>query len=175
MNCPACGRELKQLTVSDVTVDVCKGGCGGIWFDQFELRKFDEPHEAVGEALLEVDRDSGVVVDHTQRLKCPKCSDIVMMRHFFSVKREVEVDECPGCAGFWLDVGELGRIRSQFNSEKEREEAAHRYFEEVFGDKFVKMRAESAERTARARRIAHIFRFICPSHYIPGKQEWGTF
>ena len=85
------------------------------------------------------------------------------------------MDECPGCAGFWLDVGELVRIRSQFDSEKEREEAARQYFEEVFGDKFAKMRAESAERTARARRIAHIFRFICPSYYISGKQEWGAF
>ena len=27
----------------------------------------------------------------------------------------------------------------------------------------------------KARRIAHAFRFICPSYYIPGKQSWGAF
>ena len=30
-----------------------------------------------------------------------------MMRHFFSVKRQVEVDECPGCGGFRLDAGKM--------------------------------------------------------------------
>ena len=92
MKCPACERDLKQLTVADVTVDVCHGGCGGIWFDQFELRKFDEPHEAEGEQLLGIAKDSSVSVDRTKRTKCPKCAHSVMMRHFFSVKREVEVD-----------------------------------------------------------------------------------
>jgi len=43
MNCPACGNILEQMTVGDVTVDVCQRGCGGIWFDNFELEKFDEP------------------------------------------------------------------------------------------------------------------------------------
>ena len=51
MNCPACKRVLEQLTVGDVTVDACRGGCGGIWFDNLELEKFDEPHEAAGEVL----------------------------------------------------------------------------------------------------------------------------
>jgi hypothetical protein len=27
----------------------------------------------------------------------------------------------------------------------------------------------------KARRIAHAFRFICPSYYIPGEQDWGRF
>jgi hypothetical protein len=37
------------------------------------------------------------------------------------------------------------------------------------------MRRESQEKLEKARRIANIFRFICPSYYIPGKQEWGAF
>ena len=106
MKCPACSNELQEMTVADVTVDVCKGGCGGIWFDNLELKKFDAPHESAGQALLNVERDETVQVDRTKRLKCPKCDDIVMMRHFFSVKKDVEVDECPGCGGFWLDAGE---------------------------------------------------------------------
>ena len=35
-----------------------------------------------------------------------------MMRHPFSVKREIEIDECPNCAGYWLDHGELDAIRN---------------------------------------------------------------
>jgi len=175
MECPACSNMLQQITVADVTVDVCKGGCGGIWFDQFELKKFDEPHESAGQELLDVERDKGIIVDHTKRLNCPKCDDIVMMRHFFSVKKEVEVDECPGCGGFWLDAGELGKIRTLFNTEEERHKAADDYFSEVFGDKLTAMCAGDKAKLNKARKIANMFRFICPTYYVPGKQDWGAF
>ena len=174
MECPACSNSLKEVTVGDVTVDVCEGGCGGIWFDNFELKKFDEQHESAGQELLDIERDESIVVDHTKRLKCPKCG-IIMMRHFFSVKRKVEVNECPGCAGFWLDTGELSRIRSLFNTEEEREKAADQYFTEVFGKKLAGAEAESEAELEKARKVANIFRFICPSNYIPGKQDWGAF
>jgi Zn-finger nucleic acid-binding protein len=166
---------LQEITVSDVAVDVCKGGCGGIWFDNFEFKKFDEPHEAAGEQLLDIERDSNVIVDHTQRLNCPKCDDVVMMRHFSSVKKEVEVDECPGCGGFWLDAGELGKIRGQFETEEERHKAAEAYFSDVFGDELTAMKAEDQAKLNKARRISNVFRFVCPTYYIPGKQKWGAF
>ena len=110
-----------------------------------------------------------------KRLKCPKCDDVVMMRHFFSVKKGVEVDECPSCAGFWLDTGELREIRSLFKTEEERHEAAEKYFDDVFGDHFSTLAAESAEKLAKTRKVVNMFRYICPSHYIPGKQDWGAF
>ena len=175
MKCPACGNMLEQKTADDITVDVCKGGCGGIWFDNFELKKFDEPHESAGEALLDIERDESILVDRTKRLKCPKCDDVVMMRHFFSVKKNVEIDECPSCAGFWFDAGELGAIRNLFNSEAERHQAAEEYFDDVFGDDFKAMKAENAEKLAKTRKITNLFRFICPTNYISGKQDWGAF
>ncbi len=175
MKCPACENILQEMTVGGVAVDVCKGGCGGIWFDNFELKKFDEPHESAGEALLDIERDESLIVDHTKRLKCPKCDDVVMMRHFFSVKKGVEVDECPGCAGFWLDAGELSKIRTLFKTEEERHKAAEEYFEEVFGDHFRAMKAENEAKLAKTRKIVNLFRYICPSYYIPGKQDWGAF
>jgi len=175
MKCPACRNELTPITVEDITVDVCENGCGGIWFDAFELQKVDEPKESAGERLLDIQRDKNIRVDLSQRRNCPKCQNTVMMQHFFSVKREVTVDECYQCGGFWLDYGELGRIRSLFGSEKERREAAKKYFEDVFGEELAKMHQESKEKMERAQRIARMFRFICPSYYIPGKQDWGAF
>jgi Zn-finger nucleic acid-binding protein len=151
------------------------GLSGGMWFDRFELQKVDDPHKSAGEKLLDINRDTTVVVDHNAKLNCPKCEDAIMMRHFFSVKKEVEVDECPKCAGYWLDSGELGRIRNQFNSEEEREHAAQEYFSEVFDVKLTKMKSESDEKRKKTKEIAKIFRFICPSNYISGKQSWGAF
>ena len=67
MNCPACGRTLTQKTVGDLTVDVCAGGCGGIWFDNFELQKVDQGSEALGDQLLDIPVDASLQVDRTQR------------------------------------------------------------------------------------------------------------
>jgi Zn-finger nucleic acid-binding protein len=175
MKCPACGNELSQVVAGGVTVDVCEGGCAGIWFDHFELQKFDEPRESAGEILLDIKQKKGIRIDHRKRLKCPKCGNVVMMRHFFSVKKQVEVDECPDCGGYWLDMGELAKMRSEFASEEERKKAAEEYFSEIFGKKLAKIYAESEEKAERARKIARMFRFICPSKYIPGKQDWGAF
>jgi len=175
MECPVCSNRLQQIIVADVTVDVCKGGCGGIWFDNFELKKFDEPHEAAGQALLDIECDETLVIDHSKRLNCPKCDNIVMMRHFFSVKKQVEVDECPGCGGFWLDAGELRKIRSLFDTEQQRHEAAEKYFSEVFGDKLAAVKEQDQQALEKSRKISNMFRFICPSYYIPGEQDWGAF
>ena len=97
------------------------------------------------------------------------------MKYFVSVKKEVEVDECGACGGIWLDYGELGQIRNQFLTEEERKKAAQAYFSEFFDEKLAKMRAESEAQLQRAKKFARMFRFICPTYYIPGKQEWGAF
>jgi Zn-finger nucleic acid-binding protein len=175
MRCPACGNVLSRMTVGGITVDVCRGGCGGIWFDRYELMKVDESHESAGEELLHIERAADVSVDHSKRFSCPKCLNVVMMRHFFSVKRQDAVDECPNCGGYWLDVGELATIRNEFETEEERDRAAAEYFSELFDPELAAAHAETVEDLERARRIAYIFRFICPSYYIPGKQEWGAF
>jgi len=174
MTCPACGNELTAIEIGDIVVDACVGGCGGLWFDQLELRKFDSPLEG-GEELLEIARDPSVTVDRTQRLNCPKCDGVVMLRHYFSPRREAEVDECPACAGFWLDPGELALIREQYDTNDEREKAAEEYFDDLFDDDLERLHEETEERVEKARRFAHALRFICPSWYIPGKQKWGAF
>ena len=64
MKCPACDNTLTEINISDILVDICKGGCGGIWFDNFELEKFDEKHEHAGEALLDIERDKNITIDY---------------------------------------------------------------------------------------------------------------
>jgi len=106
------------MQVGKVVVDVCQGGCGGIWFDAFELQQVDDQTEAAGEAMLHIQRDPRIQVDPNRKRACPKCEGIKLQRHFFSAKRRIEVDECPNCGGYWLDAGELAQIR------QEKEQAA---------------------------------------------------
>lgn len=173
MKCPACQNEMAEKTVADVTVDVCDGGCGGLWFDQGEFRRFDEPHEPAGE-LLDVRPDPNVKPSH-ERLSCPRCDNLLLMTSFFSVRKEVEIDECPGCAGVFLDAGELAHIRTLFQSEEERRSAADAYVSQVMGQDLAKMQKESEQAKDQARRFANALRFVCPSNYVSGKQDWGAF
>jgi uncharacterized protein len=119
VKCPACFNELTKKQVGSVEVDVCQGGCGGIWFDAFELQHVDEEEERAGEHLVEIERDESVVPDTSRKRLCPRCEGVKLMRHFFSAKRRIEVDQCPNCNGYWLDAGELAAVRA----EKAREES----------------------------------------------------
>jgi Zn-finger nucleic acid-binding protein len=123
MKCPACFNELTQLQVGKLVVDVCQGGCGGIWFDAFELQQVDEEHESAGEPLMQIPKDKRVVVDSVRKRDCPRCNGVKLHRHFFSAKRKVEVDECPNCGGYWLDAGELAAIRAERNADAKMQEA----------------------------------------------------
>lgn len=113
MKCPACFNNLTQMQVGNLIVDVCQGSCGGIWFDAFELQRVDEEAERAGESLLEIQRDEKVVVDPARKRECPRCAGVKLHRHFFSAQRRVQVDQCPNCAGYWLDAGELAQIRAE--------------------------------------------------------------
>ncbi|MEQ8770262.1 MAG: zf-TFIIB domain-containing protein [Phycisphaerales bacterium] len=162
MDCPRCANTLSQITANGVIVDACHLGCGGLWFDQGELKRFDEALEDAG-PLLAVETDPDTTIDLDERAHCPSCGDQVMMRHFFSTHHEVEVDECPSCAGFWLDAGELARVRALFESEEESNVAAREAFRAEFGAQLDEIAAGD---NSRAERFASLFRFICPSNYF---------
>jgi Zn-finger nucleic acid-binding protein len=146
MNCPACGGTLTPVDVSGLTIDVCQGGCAGMWFDQSELHALDEPADKAGEILVKLAGQPVVTVDLAQRRRCPKCPNSVLMRHFYSAKRAVTVDECPTCAGTWLDGGELEQIRREYDSGGARRQAAHACLEEILAsDRMAQTRAELRE------------------------------
>jgi hypothetical protein len=113
MKCPACAQELASVRAGSLTVDVCQMGCGGVWFDLFELAKLEKQPESAHRALEHYNRPTGLAAPQSKKRPCPRCQDIVMMRRFFSRLRGVEIDECAGCGGIWLDGGELEAIKRE--------------------------------------------------------------
>jgi Zn-finger nucleic acid-binding protein len=101
-----------------VEVYVCENGCKGIWFDQGELRMLDKNNEGLGAALQEALKSPRN--NHGQRgqINCPRCS-IPMHTHKYARAKEVNVDECYSCGGFFLDSGELTEIRDNYMSDAE--------------------------------------------------------
>ena len=175
MNCPACSHPLSAHQINGITVDICRGGCGGIWFDNHELEKVDENFEPVDEVVLDVPREPSPVMDTSARRNCPHCHGMVMMRHWFTVLRQVEVDECPACGGVFMDHGELAAIRDQFDNEESRKDAARQHFAESFDAQLKDAAAISEDEVDRVRRFARMIKVLLPSWWIPGKQTWGAF
>ena len=132
MKCPRTGVQLKEVEIEGIRIDVSPA-CGGVWFDNYEFSKFDEEHESAGDQLIEILGE--LKTEHLNldaRIYCPRDPGIVMMRHYFSSQRQVEIDECPQCGGIWLDAGELTRIREMFPTEEARAEAGRALVKEGF-------------------------------------------
>lgn len=143
MKCPACARTLKAVTCGDIEVDVCEGGCAGVWFDHNELLKFDEPHEFAVPEILNAMRDPRFVFEAKRVKNCPKCPGEVLGRQFFDIQNKVEVDVCWNCGGVWLDTGELKSIRSQFETTDDRAKAVNEYVNRVLAETDVVLEAET--------------------------------
>ncbi|MCM1004619.1 MAG: zf-TFIIB domain-containing protein [Candidatus Gastranaerophilales bacterium] len=111
LECPACGKEMTKLYMAEagVNIDICLDGCGGIYFDNRELEKFDESHEKIDEILNAIEgRHFEPVEDKEVRL-CPVCE--VQMSKMGAANGEVQIDVCNHCGGKFLDNGELLKIR----------------------------------------------------------------
>lgn len=162
MQCPACNRHLTSTQAGSITVDVCVGGCGGMWFDQLELVRLDEEREHTGHALLDVDVDQTVVVDQTGKRNCPKCPDVVMMRSFYSPHQQVAVDHCGNCGGHWLDAGELRQIHSLYSSPEERQAHIDRLINDQFGDELSAVKERHDEGTEKNLIVGKLFGFLVP-------------
>ncbi|MBN1893415.1 zf-TFIIB domain-containing protein [bacterium] len=175
MKCPACVNDLTEKMVDDILVVVCDGGCGGIWFDLYELKRVNETHAGKGRGLLHVRKDKNIRADHTARRMCPRCYGTMMMKHFHSSKRHVEVDECPKCGGYWLDAGDLAGIHETAATDEERRAAAQAFFSDLKSEKFQVMVSRSRDSMEKRKRIARIFRFLCGTDCFTGSEEWGNF
>lgn len=155
IKCPRTGEPMLEVEIDGVVVDVSTG-CGGVWFDTMEVKKFDEQHEDAGEELIRLmEQYHKDFPNEEQRLRCPRGCDAVMMRRFFSPKRNVELDECPGCGGIWLDPGELAMIRTLFKTEAQRQEAGRAFVQELAQEAGLKDRDEH-------KRIKGMFTWMIP-------------
>jgi uncharacterized protein len=128
MICPVCNAEMVVKDFGGVKVHVCNG-CKGIWFDQGELRKLDKNNKALNSALEDALKSPRNNNNQRGPIKCPKCA-IPMQTHKYAKAKEVNVDECYGCGGFFLDYGELTENRDNYMSDAETDA----YFKQLLND-----------------------------------------
>jgi len=110
MQCPRCNLTLQKDTegFGIIVLDVCPR-CEGCWFDKGEVDRLDKSVWAnVGE--IEYRRTGGDL----ECLACPKCRVGMVPLSPIDAK-DLAVDRCPLCEGFWLDSGELEKMQDVAN------------------------------------------------------------
>ena len=113
MKCQKCDVDLKTSDLGEygfVIIDVCPK-CQGAWFDKGELDRLDD---SVWTNVEEINFEQ-VSSDHKD-IKCPKCQEKLEPISPRDAK-ELIVDRCPSCQGFWLDKGELYQMREVANEQ----------------------------------------------------------
>jgi Zn-dependent protease with chaperone function/Zn-finger nucleic acid-binding protein len=101
MKCPSCDQPslVETMTRGGVLVDVCKT-CKGVWLDRGEVFFFSRKPPELEQLLESAATDSAPSSRH-----CPRCQVNLVEEPF--LRRDLIVDHCPECEGYWFDSGEL--------------------------------------------------------------------
>ena len=161
MKCPVCGKEMVQESFG-VNVDVCENGCKGIWFDQGELRMLDEENEGLGAALENALRYPRANDGQRGPIICPKCS-IPMHTHKYKRDREVNLDECYKCGGFFLDSGELTEIRNHYMSDAEVNAYADKLINSI--PEYAQAKKDLEDKERRLEAIQNFTKFMTVNYW----------
>lgn len=79
------------------------------YFARLEFEKKKKLAEKQMKLLSENEKEK---LKNTHFMHCPKCGmDLIVVKY-----KDVEVDECPSCKGFWLDADEVEKIISEKDS-----------------------------------------------------------
>ena len=166
MICPVCKKNMIEQDFGGLNVDVCKDGCKGIWFDWSELTKLDETNEGLGGALQEALQYPMVNDENRGPIDCPKCG-IPLHRHLYKSSKEVNVDECYRCGGFFLDSGELTELRDHHMSEQEQTAYLDKLTSNV--PSYQQAQRDQAKDALRADALQRYTRFMRVSYFVTGK------
>lgn len=131
ITCPACSQKMTKLKLGKDVIDVCLDGCGGIWFDNYELKDFDNGCEDVGTILENIEPNPQIKVIPTPHRKCPRCHESVLHQSYYSTKKQVIIDKCYTCGGVFLDGGELAQIRALYFEAKDKKLDDKKFAEEM--------------------------------------------
>ena len=107
MKCPRCNVDLTASDLGEygfVVLDTCPT-CKGAWFDKGELDRLDKSVWTNVEELPFKAAQEG-----REPVACPKCSSEMQPISPADAPALV-VDRCACCGGFWLDAGELDKMR----------------------------------------------------------------
>lgn len=108
------------MSFREVQLDDCPQ-CGGIWFDDGELKKLQSIGDELSLHSLEghAKPDKDIITAESASKLCPICNErLTPYRYMYS--SDVMLDECDECYGVWVQDGELEKMATYLEVEQER-------------------------------------------------------
>lgn len=109
--CLTCRTPMEVVLEKKVEIDRC-GTCAGAWYDDGELTR-----------VLGASYNHAAILANMQpaasALKCPCCAGAMARLEFVGRGLLIQLENCPGCKGFWVDpknfeaIARFGRARTK--------------------------------------------------------------
>jgi len=137
VTCPACDKEMTKVYIedTDLNIDICLDGCGGILFDNRELEKFDEKHENADEIFEAIKGKTFEPVNELEVRICTICGSSMVKQG--SGVEGVDIDVCNTCGAKFLDNGELEKIREYEEQSEYQAKINQQVEEELSENEFI--------------------------------------
>jgi uncharacterized protein len=71
--------------------------------DEYFVKK---ERELLAKLKAKEEAESKAAVKNAAHMTCPKCGEPLKARSF----QKIEIDQCTGCNGIWLDPGEMEQV-----------------------------------------------------------------
>ena len=115
--CPSCNIFMQTITTKShydvpINIEQCSD-CGGIWFDKTEFYqvKFGEAQN-----IYKPNKKTRTLKIH--KLYCPKDDNLLIQFNDFSFPKDILVETCPSCGGFWFDGSEFIKFQNKIKENK---------------------------------------------------------
>ena len=128
ISCPACGKEMKKIFLPDINlnIDICADGCGGMFFDNRELKMLNKDGEQIDEIIKSIEGKTFDKVDDSKERICPACGAKMVKNKVDNDETKnndfVVIDECYNCGGKFLDYGELEKYKHEIKDKSATQE-----------------------------------------------------
>jgi hypothetical protein len=71
--------------------------------DEYFVKK---EREQLAKLKAKQEAEAKTTAKNAASMRCPKCGESLKARSF----QKIEIDQCTGCGGIWLDAGELEQV-----------------------------------------------------------------
>lgn len=137
--------NLQRVKISGVEIHICPVS-GGLWFERFEIQKFDEGHDNLTN-LLQLIPKKPTYPEILKDRRSPRHPRVIMEQQAYGPRGTegvLTIDRCPVSAGLWLDLYEIQKIRELYPSDDYRQRAVTSFANQAFKD-FPKSPMNSTE------------------------------
>lgn len=164
-NCPTCAQAMHTVRAvstygAQVVLEQCDR-CGGLWCDDLEAYRVK-----IGEAENIEKVDAGKLRRSTvfaeRGLRCPKDKEILIQFRDLNFPKELDIESCPTCGGFWFNRGEFAEFQEERKKKIEAQEPVRSEVpaeDKEFGEKIGMMLAAGSNGDA-SDTMASVARFL---------------